>query len=54
MTFDEMYQNMELKFTSGNAIPVERATITREEWEMIKGELERLYEVEFIYGDLQK
>lgn len=25
-----------LKFTSGNTIPVERATITAEEWEQVK------------------
>jgi hypothetical protein len=46
MTFDEMYLNMELKFTSGNDIPVERAIITREEWELIKAELNRLDEME--------
>ena len=50
MTFDDMYKNMELKFTSGNAIPVERTTITREEWELIKAELNRLDEIEFMYN----
>lgn len=40
MTLKEAYINLKLKFTSGNDIPVERATITREEWEAIKQKLE--------------
>ena len=36
MDFQEAYEKLESKFTSGNDIPVERNTITREEWEAIK------------------
>jgi len=35
VTLQEAYDNLVLKFQSGNSIPVERATITRDEWEAI-------------------
>lgn len=35
MTLDEALESLKLKFTSGNEIEVERATITREEYEAI-------------------
>lgn len=54
MTFEEAYRDLELKFSSGNAIPVERAIILRTEWEAIKIELDRLKEIEFMYEDLQQ
>jgi len=47
MEFKEAYETLESKFTSGNDIPVERATITREEWEAIRSGiniLESLYD----------
>lgn len=31
-SFEEAYRSMRLKFRSANDIPIERATITREEW----------------------
>lgn len=36
---------VDLKFTSVNSIPVDRATVTKEEWEAVKGEIERLRRV---------
>jgi len=42
MTFDEAMKSLELKFSSGNNIPVERATIIDKEWQSIKTEIERL------------
>ena len=36
MTLKESYENLILKFSSGNEINVERATITKEEWEPIE------------------
>ena len=35
MTFDDALQNLKLKFTSGNEIPVRQAVITRAEWDVI-------------------
>ena len=35
MTADEALKSLKLKFESGNNVPVERATITREEYEPI-------------------
>jgi len=35
MRFQDAYNNILSKFTSGNPIPVERAVITREEWDAI-------------------
>lgn len=32
----KVYKSLELKFKSGNDVPVTRATITLEEWETIK------------------
>lgn len=42
MEFSEAYQNLFLKFKSGNDVPVTRATITREEWEAVSEELRKL------------
>lgn len=39
MKFEQAMKRLTEKFTSANSIPVERATITREEWEAILGEL---------------
>lgn len=36
MTFEKVYEKLELKFTSGNQVPVERTVITKEEWNEIK------------------
>ena len=36
MKFDEALKNMNSKFTSGNNVPVERATIVRDEWEALR------------------
>jgi hypothetical protein len=36
MDIKEAVRSLELKFTSGNDIPVGRATVTREEWEAVK------------------
>lgn len=41
MDFKEAYETLELKFTSGNPIPVERSTILDKEWKAIKGELKK-------------
>jgi len=40
--FEEAMENLSLKFSSGNDILVERATITRKEYESITEEMERL------------
>ena len=53
MNFDDAYRELDLKFTSGNRIPVERATITVKEWEAIKAELFRLDQIEEIYEEQQ-
>jgi hypothetical protein len=42
MDIKEAIESLTLKFTSGNEIPVDRATILREEWEVIKAELDKL------------
>lgn len=44
MIFSEALKSLKLKFTSGNEIPVERAQITREEFESLLNELDRLQE----------
>ena len=36
MTLEEVFRSLELKFSSGNDVPVERATITRDEYDVIK------------------
>lgn len=41
MTLEQVCNSLRLKFTSGNSIPVERATITRKEWETIDAHLAR-------------
>ena len=35
MTLKEAVENLKLKFTSGNDIEIERATILRKEWDII-------------------
>ena len=40
MNFSDAYESMRLKFSSGNKIPVERATITIDEWDAIIQNLE--------------
>ena len=54
MEFKDAIESLNLKFTSGNKIPVERTTIVNEEWQVIKKELKRLQEIEFIYEELKK
>lgn len=44
MNIEKVIDNLELKFTSGNSVPIDRAAITREEWEAIK---------EFLFHDCQ-
>jgi hypothetical protein len=39
MTFDDVVTEMAARFTSANAIPVERATIKRGEWETVLREI---------------
>ena len=39
MNIEKVIDNLELKFTSGNSVPIDRAAITREEWEVIKSVL---------------
>ena len=40
MTIHSVIESLKLKFTSGNSIPVERATITEEEFLIILATLE--------------
>jgi hypothetical protein len=42
MNMEEVIKNLDMCFTSGNEIPVSRATIKREEWEVIKDEFNNL------------
>ena len=53
MNIGEALKSLELKFTSGNVIEVERATITREEFEAIKEGITHLQEIEWQYEDLK-
>ncbi len=46
MNFDESMESLNLKFTSGNRISVERATIIDKEWKAIKKEITRLGKIE--------
>lgn len=39
MTLEQAIQNIRAKFTSGNSVPVERATITATEWAAIDAHL---------------
>lgn len=39
MNIEDVIKSLNLKFTSGNTVPVERATITKEEWLIIKNTL---------------
>lgn len=36
MNVQKIIEDMERRFTSGNEIPVERAHLTREEWNVLK------------------
>jgi hypothetical protein len=40
MNYIEAFESIQLKFTSGNDIPVERAHVLKEEWESIRSILE--------------
>ena len=42
MKFDEAYESIKLKFSSGNNISVERVTLLREEWDAIEEKIENL------------
>ena len=53
MEFKEAYETLESKFTSGDDIPVERATIKREEWEAIKNEINILESLEEKYDEMK-
>ena len=35
LTIEQVIEGLKLKFTSSNSIPVTRATITKEEWDLI-------------------
>ncbi len=50
MNFKTAYETLESKFISGNNIPVERNTITREEWEAIKKEIQDLQESKELFN----
>jgi len=39
---DEVIDRMDLKFTSGNSVEVERSAITKEEWDLIKSYIKDL------------
>jgi hypothetical protein len=41
LELENVMQSLHLKFKSGNSVPVERATITRKEWETIDAHLAR-------------
>jgi lipoate-protein ligase A len=41
LTFADVMQTMRNRFTSGNGIPVERATIKPDEWGLVLAELSR-------------
>ena len=44
MDIEDVIKSLTLKFTSGNDVDVTRATITRDEWEVIKTELEQSHD----------
>jgi len=46
MTLEQALHNVRAKFSSGNSIPVERATVTTEEWQVIDAELAKQREAE--------
>lgn len=54
LPFNEVYDDLEVRFTSGNDITVERATITNSEWIAIKDELYRLSQKEEKYEKLKE
>jgi hypothetical protein len=41
MKLEDAFKSLSLKFSSGNNIPVERATILREEWDAIRSIVEK-------------
>lgn len=44
---------VDLYFSSGNGIPVERATVKADEWRAVKAEVKRLREYEWMYKELR-
>lgn len=48
-TFDELYQTLQRRFTSGNEVEVPDARLTRKEWDLIK---EYVADLEFDKQDL--
>ena len=42
MTFTKVMATLNLRFISGNSAPVQSARITKEEWDVIKEEIDRL------------
>jgi hypothetical protein len=53
MKFEEALENLSLKFSSSNDIPIERATILRKEWDAIKNEIDKLIHTAYLYEDLK-
>lgn len=54
MSPEEAIRSLALKFSSGNPIPVGRATILREEWKALSEYIKQLEEYKWRYEDLQK
>jgi len=54
MEIKKAIKSLDLKFTSGNDIPVTRATILIDEWEALKEYIIELEEIKWIYNDLRK
>ncbi len=48
----KILEELELKFTSGNAIPVSQITLKLQEFNRLRAEMKRLQEVEWMYLDL--
>ena len=46
MDINEVREDMRVRFTSDNAVPVERAHITREQWDVVCERLDLLDYVE--------
>jgi len=42
MKFIDAYESIELKFQSANIISIEKASVTKEEWEVVKKELDNV------------
>ena len=52
MTLQKLVEEIELRFKSGNDVPVTRATLKKEEWESLKQHLEMLaYELDGVLDD---